>query len=173
VTSRFKLLLAVLVGLVVALTAVLVWTLTRPPAASAPAQPVSTPAPTFNPSAGDAHDEEDHASDPALDQEAAWRPVVEHFARGFTDTSGGARSWRTRLTGDRTPPYVTEEVAQQLATVDVGNVPKGRYDTYEVVKSTAYDVAVRVDYREGWSMVLYLNTDGTNWQVYAYDKYEE
>jgi len=71
------------------------------------------------------------------------------------------------------PSHVTEDVAAQLATVDVDNVPKGRYQAYEAVKTSAYDVAVRVDYREGWSMVLYLNTDGTNWQVYAYDKYEE
>ena len=169
-TSRYKALIAALSALVVVLAAVLVSMFTRP--AEAPeAAPVPSPTPTYVETAGDA--DHDHASDPALDQEAAWKPVVEHFARNFTDTSDGARPWRTRLTGDRTPPYITEEVAQQLATVDIGNVPKGRYDSYEVVKSTAYDVAVRVDYREGWSMVLYLNTDGTTWQVYAYDKYEE
>ena len=169
-TPRYKALIAVLSALVVVLAAVLVWTFTRP--AQAPeAAPAPSPTPTYVETAGDA--DHDHASDPALDQEAAWKPVVEHFARSFTDTSGGARRWRTRLADGRTPPYVTEDVATQLATVDVDNVPKGRYQAYEAVKTSAYDVAVRVDYREGWSMVLYLNTDGTSWQVYAYDKYEE
>lgn len=169
-TPRYKTLIAALSALVVVLAAVLVWTLTQP-AETPQASPTPSPTPTYVSSAGDAGD--DHASDPALDQEAAWKPVVEHFARSFTDTSGGARPWRTRITDGRTPPYVTEEVAKQLATVDVANVPKGRYQEYEAVKTSAYDVAVRVDYREGWSMVLYLNTDGTSWQVYAYDKYEE
>ena len=169
-TLRYKALIGALSALVVVLAAVLVWTVTRPAAAPPAVQPPS-PTPTFAETAGDAGD--DHGSDPALDQEAAWKPVVEHFARSFTDTRGGAQQWRTRITDGRTPPYVTEEVASQLATVEIGNVPKGTYQDYEALKTSAYDVAVRVDYREGWSMVLYLNTDGTTWQVYTYDKYEE
>ena len=34
------------------------------------------------------------------------------------------------------------------------------------------DLAVKVTDREGWAMVLYLITDGTSWQIYAYEKWE-
>jgi hypothetical protein len=32
---------------------------------------------------------------------------------------------------------------------------------------------VRVDYREGWSTVLFVLYDGERWQVRAYDRWEE
>lgn len=177
-TTRLKLLLAGLTALVVVLAVVLIWSITRPapsavtpPATSAPVESAASSAePTFNPSAGDASD--DHAHDPDLDAEAAWAPVVVNFARSFTNTTGGDQAWRSRLAGNRTPPYVTAAVTKQLRGVDVRNVPAGHYDTYSVVKASAYEVAVKVDYTEGWSMVLYLVTEGTHWQVYAYDKWE-
>lgn len=178
-TARHQALIVGLSALVVILAGALVWSLTQ---SSQPATPPPPPAgsssaePTFNPSAGDAgprdqpHD--DGAHDPEVDQEA-WQPVVEHFARNFTNTAAGDQEWRDRLAGGRTPPYVTDAVAQQLATVDVRNVPQGRYKAHEVIKTSAYDISVKVTYREGWSMVLHLITDGTNWQVYAYDRWQQ
>jgi hypothetical protein len=176
-TTRSRLIIGALSGVVVVLVVLLIWSFTRPaqqqtttpppsPVASAP-----TATPSFNESAGDA-DNHDHASDDDAN-EAAWRPVVENFGRNFPNTAGGAAKWRARLIGDPQKPYVTAEVTKQLGTVDVTRVPKGRYDSYEALKTSAYEVAVKVTYREGWALVLYLITDGTAWQVYAYDKWEQ
>lgn len=52
------------------------------------------------------------------------------------------------------------------------NVPEGRYESRELLKSSDYDLAIKVNYDTGWAMVLYLITDGTNWQIYAYDEWE-
>lgn len=127
---------------------------------------------SYNPDAGDAGDEQ-HEDGPPEVQEADWAPAVDNFARNFTLTDGGAQKWRQRLIGDPEKPYVTDAVAKQLATVDVRNVPDGHYDGREIVKSSSYDFAVKVTYREGWAMILYLVTDGRRYQVYAYDKWEE
>lgn len=116
---------------------------------------------------------DDHAEDPDVDNEQIWKAVVTNFGRNFTDTRGGSTAWRKRLIGNPARPYVTTAVAKQLATVDVDNVPAGHYNSYAIVKTSSLEVAVQVDYTEGWSMILYLNTDGTNWQIYAYDRYEE
>ena len=175
-TGRYRVIIAALSAAVVVLAAALAWSLTRPsqpPAAAPPAPPAASATPSFNESAGDAEEHDhDHASD-VDPNEAAWRPVVENFGRSFTNTSGGAAKWRARLIGDPQHPYVTADVTKQLATVDPANVPGGRYEGYEVQKSSEYDAAVRVNYREGWAMVLYLITDGTNWQVYAYDRWQQ
>lgn len=128
------------------------------------------PTPSWNPSAGDAG--EDHEDGPAEVQEAAWGPVAEHFARNFPRTQGGAKKWRQRLIGPTTAPYVTGAVADQLQTVDIDRVPKGRYQRRETLETSAYNVAVGVQYKEGWGMVLYLQTDGVDWQIYAYDQWE-
>ena len=165
-------LIAGLIAVVVALAAMLVWTLVRPspstPAAE-PKTPSATPS-SYNPSAGDAG--ENPSDMPAETQEAAWGPVADRFARNFTNTRGGAEKWRQRLVGDPAHPDVTAAVAKQLATVDIRNVPDGRYERREVVKSSDYDLAVKVEYDAGWAMVLYLITDGSRFQVYAYDKWE-
>ncbi|MDN5762645.1 MAG: hypothetical protein L0H41_10060 [Microlunatus sp.] len=166
-------------AVIVALVIALIWTLIRIPSpTTTPSAPPTMPAPTastpsYNPSAGDAGDDEDHESGPAEVQEAAWGPVADSFATNFTNTTGGVKKWRQRLIGDPAKPDVTTEVAAQLETVDIRNVPDGHYESRETVKSSDYDLAVKVDYREGWAMVLYLITDGTNWQIYAYDKWEQ
>ena len=134
---------------------------------TAPAVPTET---SYNPDAGDAGEDENA---PAETQEAVWAPVVDHFGRNFTNVTGGAPLWRQRLIGPKTSPYVTTEVAEQLKTVDIRNVPEGHYSSHELVKSSTYEIAVKIDYREGWAMVLYLITDGTSWQIYAYDKWED
>ena len=168
--------LAALGALVAAALAVLLWAVLRPapvtPAAPPPAvSATATPSPSgYNPSAGDAGDNPTDA--PAETQQAAWGPVADRFARNFTNTRGGAEKWRKRLAGDPSRPDVTTAVAKQLATVDIRNVPDGRYDGREVLKSSDYDLAVKVIYDTGLAMVLYMITDGTNWQIYAYDKWE-
>lgn len=180
-TARYRVIIAALSAVVVILGAVLVWSLTRPnqPAATTttPNDPAVSAAatPSFNESAGDAenHDHDhDHASD-VDPNEAAWRPVVESFGRNFPDASGGGAAWRGRLIGDPQRPYVTADVTKQLATVDPANIPSGAYEGYEPQKSSEYEAAVKVNYREGWAMVLYLITDGSNWQVYAYDRWQQ
>lgn len=173
-STRYRIIIAGLSAVVLFLVAALAWSTT------APDQPVTTPpppttsapvaTPSFNENAGDA--EHDHASDEDPN-EAAWRPVVENFGRNFTNVTGGAAAWRGRLTGDPQRPLVTSEVTIQLGTVDIVNIPAGRYAGYEIQKTSAYDAAVKINYREGWSMVLYLITDGTHWQVYAYDRFEQ
>lgn len=171
-SNRAVVTIAALAATVAALLTVLLWTFLR----AAPVTPVTappTPAPTpssYNSSAGDAG--ENHGDVPAETQEAVWGPVADRFARNFPNTRGGAEEWRQRLAGDPAQPDVTTAVVKQLATVDVRNVPDGRYENREVLKSSDYDLAVKVTYREGWAMVLYLVTDGTKWQVYAYDKWE-
>lgn len=173
-TNRAVVIIGALAAIVAVLVAVLLWTFLRPSSTEIPAAAPSAPAasPTsFNPSAGDAG-AEDHASGPAEVQEGAWGPVADRFARNFTDTDGGKKAWRQRLIGNPAAPDVTTDVAKQLDTVDIRNVPDGRYEGREVLKSSDYDLAVKVTYREGWAMVLYLVTDGTGWQVYAYDKWE-
>jgi len=34
-------------------------------------------------------------------------------------------------------------------------------------------LAARIIYKEGWSMVIYLISDGTDWRVFRYDRFEE
>lgn len=153
-------------ALIVAVAVLLVGSLTRPDEPTLPPAASSSAPPTFNPSAGDA------SPDPR--SSSSWRSVVDHFATNFTDTAGGDQGWRDRLRGDRTPPYVTNELANQLGTVDSRNVPQGRYDQApEVVRNSAYDISVKVSYEEGWSMVLHLITDGNDWQVYSYDRWQQ
>lgn len=172
-TTRQLALLAGLGAIALALIVTLAWTLTRntAPAATAPVSPApSSSTPSINPDAGDAGEDENA---PPETQEALWGPVVDNFSRNFTNTRGGNDDWRDRLIGDPALPYVTTDVADQLKTVDVRRVPEGHYDSRELVKEGPYEIGVKVDYREGWAMVLYLITDGTNWQIYAYDKWEE
>lgn len=170
-STRYRVIIGGLSTVVLVLVGALVWSLTSPtqPATTPPPAPAPT-TPSFNESAGDA--EHDHASDEDPN-EAAWRPVVDNFGRNFTNTNGGAAQWRARLIGNPERPNVTSEVTTQLGTVDPANVPSGQYAGYEIQKTSAYEATVKVNYREGWAMVLYLITDGTNWQVYAYDQWEQ
>jgi hypothetical protein len=138
-----------------------------PAPSTAPAVPQAT---SYNHDAGDAGED---AEAPPETQEALWSPVVDNFGRNFTNTSGGTQKWRQRLIGPTATPYVTTEVADQLKTVDTRNVPDGRYTSHELLKSSPFEIAVKIDYREGWAMVLYLITDGTHWQIHAYDKWED
>jgi hypothetical protein len=69
---------------------------------------------------------------------------------------------------------VTVAVDKQLATVDVGNVPRGRFDGLDVLDSSDEQVSVQATYSPGWALVLYLNSDGhDHWKVYRYDRLEQ
>lgn len=170
-------LIAGLVAVVPVAAAITIWTLSPPPTATPPvpsqttSPPTSSSTPSYDPDASDAATDENQGA-PAEVQEAAWGPVADRFARNFTNTTGGARAWRQRLIGNPAHPDVTTEVSDQLKTVAVSNVPAGHYTGRQLVKSSAYEVAVKVTYREGWAMVLYLITDGTRYQVYAHDRWE-
>lgn len=146
-----------------------------PPATTTPTTklPPAIPTPTQESTISASEPRDDNAHDLEVDNERVWRPVVTNFSRNFTNTAGGNGPWRKRLIGDPARPFVTTAVAKQLGGVDVRNVPAGKYETYEVVQSSTLGVAVKVDYDQGWSTVLYLNTDGVSWQIYAYDRYEE
>lgn len=133
----------------------------------------STPSPTavtetYNPDANDADE-----GGPPEAEEAIWGAAVDNFAKNFTNTSGGETTWRQRLIGDAKNPYVTPKVAEELSTVDIRKVPKGHYESREILESSAFTLAIGVRYKEGWGMVLWLNTDGTTWQIYAYDKWDQ
>lgn len=178
-STRALAVLAAAVAVILAIGLAVGVTIGKNSAQSVPAGPQSpaaaptTTTPTYNPDAGDAAEpsnENDQA--PPETQEAAWAPAVDNFARNFTYTTGGAKKWRQRLIGNPKRPYVTTEVAEQLATVDIRNVPDGHYDSREIVTSSTYEIGVKVTYREGWAMILYLITDGTRYQIYAYDEWE-
>lgn len=131
---------------------------------------------TSTPSSGhssDAHSDHvlDDLGSASSKAEADWRPVVEAFGRNFSNTVGGAEQWRARLAGPAEHPYITSGVADQLATVNPTNVPQGRYGGYTPVHSSAYEIAVKVSYQEGWALELRLITDGTRWQIHAYDRW--
>lgn len=98
----------------------------------------------------------------------AWEPVVVGFGRNFTRADRGATAWRAGLR-----PYTTAAVQKDLAVVDVGDVPPGTYDSYEVLEYDDEQVAAQVLYREGWSAVLYVIFDGEKWRVFRYDRWEE
>jgi len=98
-----------------------------------------------------------------------WAPVVEGFGRRLVGTEKvTADGWRKGLR-----PYVTTAVAKQLRTVDPGRIAPGRYAGYEALEWADNEVTVRVDYRQGWSIVLFVLYDGDTWQVRAYDRWEE
>lgn len=100
---------------------------------------------------------------------ARWEPVVVGFAKNFPRTEGqDAASWRAGL-----KPYATSAVQQDLATVDLAEVPVGTYASYEVLEYEETQLAARVTYAEGFSLVLYVISEGNDWRVYQYDRYEE
>ena len=102
---------------------------------------------------------------------ARWRPVATGFAEAFTTVRHGdtTNTWRHRLS-----PYVTAAVDQQLGTVDVANVPSGRFAGLDVLQSSDEQISVQASYDPGWALVLYLVSDGNNhWKVSGYDRLEQ
>ena len=119
----------------------------------------------------DAHDASPGATPYSQTREARnqWEPVATGFGRAFTSTKGKtAKEWRESLS-----PYVTDKVREQLATVDLRNVPKGAYVNIEPAEYGDDKVAVFVHYEPDLTLVTYLILDGTDWRIYAYDRWEE
>ena len=194
--SRRALLAAGLVA--VAVTVGIVRTVTHdqqnPPATAAPvvtppptrlAAPSASPVPSVpadpepvTEGADDAGASTGAGSDAGPDDDAApaadrryWEPVAAGLGQAFTTVRRGDTTavWRARLR-----PYVTVAVDKQLATVDVGNVPQGRFDGLDVLDSSDEQVTVQATYSPGWALVLYLNSDGhDHWKVYRYDRLEQ
>lgn len=119
----------------------------------------------------DAHDASPGATPYSHTREARneWEPVASGFGRAFTTTKDkSAREWRASLA-----PYVTDKVREQLATVELRNVPKGAFADIEPAEYGDDKVAVFVHYDSGLTLVTYLILDGTDWRIYAYDRWEE
>ena len=167
--GRARLVVSFLAGILIALLAItIVLLVIRPgsPAAQPPAPPpTSSASPSIDPDAGDY----EHDHDTANDEKPQWEPVVLGFAKNFTNTGDkNAKQWRNRLA-----PFVAPAVRDQLAGVDITRVPKGAYDSYEILTPGSYQIAAKVTYREGWALVLYVTSDGREWRLTGYDRWEE
>lgn len=137
-----------------------------PPLAS---RPVSSPAPAEPTREAESDDPaEDSVCAAGAPERAGWAPAAAGFARNFTRVDDGAAAWRQRL-----DHYVVPAVREQIATVDLADVPRGRYASSEAVDCDPYQVAVQAFYAEGWSLVLYLIIDDGRWRVYRYDRFEQ
>ena len=151
-----------------------------------PAEPVEEEGPPATPPATDGPGDAEPDGTPysrTAEARRQWRPVVTGFAKRFPDVDRdadaagsddaadrrrAAREWRRGL-----KPYVTTAVRRQLATVDVRNVPEGRFTEFEVLRHGEEQLAAQVIYDEGWALVLYVIFDGEDWRVYRYDRWQE
>lgn len=98
-----------------------------------------------------------------------WQPIVTGFGRAFTTTKGRtAGQWSAALI-----PYVTDTVREQLATVDLRNVPDGTFTGIEPAEYGDDKIAVFIHYDTGLTLVSYLILDTTGWRIYAYDRWED
>jgi hypothetical protein len=119
----------------------------------------------------EAHDASPGATPYSQTDEARrdWEPVASGFGKAFTSTKGkDAAAWRSSLA-----PFVTGKVKNQLATVDLANVPDGTFERIEPAEFGEDKIAVFVHYDTGLTLVTYLILDGTNWRIYAYDRWED
>ena len=157
------------------------------PATAAPQEPAATPSSTpttqvTDPAAEggpnplpssevDAHDASPGATpySQTADARRQWEPVATGFGRAFTATkSKDAKKWRASLA-----PFVTAKVRSQLTTVDLDNVPAGKFTGIEAAEYGEEKVAVFVHYNTGLTLVTYLILDGDSWRIYAYDRWED
>lgn len=98
-----------------------------------------------------------------------WEPVVTGFGQAYTETRGKANSeWNRTLEG-----FVTETVGDQLATVDLRDVPAGTLSRVEPAEYGDDKVAVFLHYDSGLTLVAYLILHDGTWRVYAYDRWED
>jgi len=119
----------------------------------------------------EAHDASPGATPYSQSDEARrdWQQVATGFGKAFTTTKGtSAAEWRASLA-----PYVTGKVREQLATVDLRNVPDGDFTNIEPAEYGEDKVAVFIHYDTGLTLVAYLILDGTSWRIYAYDRWQD
>lgn len=85
-----------------------------------------------------------------------WETTVKGFATAYPATKGMTRQqWLAKLR-----PYLAKDVIDVLDETDLAQVPAGHYAGYQILRVDAEVVTVRVTYREGWSLVLYLSSNG-------------
>ena len=98
-----------------------------------------------------------------------WEPTVRGFGGAFTRTHWPRPKWQAALA-----PYADAVVRTDLRSYDRKPVPDQRYAGYDVLDAQDSDLAIQVNYADGWAMVLYLHTaDQEHWLVHAYDRLEE
>jgi hypothetical protein len=95
--------------------------------------------------------------------------VVRGFGGTFTQTRWPRQKWRAALA-----PYAEAAVRADLSSYDRKQIPDQRYAGYDVLDATDSDLAIQVNYSDGWALVLYLHTaDQQHWLVHAYDRLEQ
>ena len=126
------------------------------PASAAPTAPAATAAPeTSGPYGGTA------------EARRQWEPVVQGFALAYPDTDGLTRKqWLANLR-----PYLQRPVLDALAGTDLDKVPHGHYAGHQLLKVADEAITIRVTYREGWALALYLAANGDGaWSIDALDE---
>ena len=119
----------------------------------------------------EAHDASPGATPYSQTDEARrdWEPVATGFGKAITTTKGkDVAAWHSSLA-----PFVTGKVGDQLATVALANVPDGTFDRIEPAEYGEDKVAVLIHYDTGLTLVTYLIQEGTNWRIYAYDRWQD
>lgn len=150
-----------------------------PEPAAAPTPPVVTSvlaspaAASATPTASDAPSPSGSASgDPSsltAESRRRWEPTVRGFGGTFTQTRWPRQKWRAALAS-----YADAGVRADLGSYDRKQIPDQRYTGYDVLDAQDADLAVQVNYSDGWAMVLYLHTvDQQHWLVHAYDRLEQ
>lgn len=85
-----------------------------------------------------------------------WEKTVEGFANAYPATKGLTRQqWLAKLR-----PYLAKDVLDVLDDTDLDQVPAGHYVGHQVLRADDDVVTVRVTYREGWALILYLGSTG-------------
>ena len=106
-----------------------------------------------------------YAATPAAQKR--WEPVVQGFAVAYTDTHQRNRGhWLAALR-----PYLNHVVIDELAATDIDEVPAGHYSGYTILTQADETLTVRVTYREGWALTVYITATGPNrWTVDTFDR---
>lgn len=103
--------------------------------------------------------------------EHAWEPTVRQFGSRY----GGPARRDVRSWSDALKPYVTKAVYDDLRRTDPAALPRGRYDSAELLETTDTRVVAEISYVEGWSLVVYLQPGRRpgSWEVSAYDALDD
>ena len=129
-----------------------------PSSPDAPAPSTAVPAPRVRTAAS--------APNPTVTYDAkGWETTVKGFATAYPATKGMTRQkWLAKLR-----PYLDKDVIDVLDDTDLAQVPAGHYVGYQLLRIDGDVVTVRVTYREGWSLVLYLAEAAGHWTVASFD----
>ena len=104
-----------------------------------------------------------HAATPDVGD--GWEKTVDSFANVYPATKGLTRKqWLAKLR-----PYLAKDVLDVLDDTDLDQVPAGHYVGHQILRVDDHVVTVRVTYREGWALVLYLAEAAGRWTVASFD----